>query len=114
MGGVGRYVREQHGRSTPGSSLPSTEGKSEGGVGHAKAGYDKDHYRHPHSLERLRLSRGDSEWRIHGGGGLGEKRAEHWYWKDRIGVRHDDWMGSATSGHADPVRFGTRSESRVK
>ena len=56
MGGVGRYVRERHGCSTRGSSLPSTEGKSEGGVGHTKEGYDKDHYRRPRSLERLGLS----------------------------------------------------------
>lgn len=68
---MGGDVRKRYGCSTRGSTLPSTEGRPEDGAERTKERYDENHRRRPGSLERLRLSRGNSECRVHGGESLG-------------------------------------------
>ena len=111
MGGVGRDVRERYSCLASGVNLPSAEGKPESWCyGRTEERHDKDHCRCPRSLECLRLSRDDSECRIHGGGSREQRKAEYWRLEGRAGLRRGDWMGSVVypSGHADaiPLRVG--------
>jgi len=81
MSGVSRDVRKRYGCSTRGLTLPSPEGKPECWVGRTKERYDENHYRCPGSLQRLGLSRCDSERRVHGG--WREERDEYWVLEGR-------------------------------